>query len=303
MKTTLITGAYGFVGGYLSDYISSKGNKVIRSGIELDSEVILDVCNSESCKEVLSKYKPDSIIHLAGFSSVKNSYKNPELCKKINVDGTKNLLNAVRKFSSKTKVLIISSSEVYGSPKYLPIDEKHPLHGINPYAKSRITQEKLVIDEFSDINIVISRSFNHTGPAQQKGFVLPDFASQIAEILRLKTSPIIHVGNLEAERDFLDVRDVVKAYYLLITKNTKSKIYNICSGKVYKISEILGSLIKLSGEDIKIVVDVEKYRPLEILKYYGSHEKITKELGWSPIIPFEQTIKDTFTYWMENKLS
>lgn len=301
MKTFLITGGYGFVGGYLSEYIKSQSDEVIRTGIEKDSEVVLDVTDIKNCKEVIKRYKPSNIIHLAGFSSVKKSFSNPELCEKINVGGTKNLLASVKDYSNKSKVLIISSSEVYGKPNYLPIDETHPLNGTNPYALSRIKQEEMVMSEFSDLNIVISRSFNHTGPKQSKGFVLPDFASQIADIIKCKILPEIHVGNLEAERDFSDVRDIVRVYYLLSISETKSKIYNICSGKYIKIQDILNKLINISSVKVKIIKDQDKIRPIDIKRYFGTSEKVQKELSWKPRISIDETIKDTLAYWTDLK--
>jgi GDP-4-dehydro-6-deoxy-D-mannose reductase len=300
MRKFLITGANGFVGRYLSRYITSKGDIVFSSGIELNSEIILDVCNTKQITKALKNTKPTNIIHLAGFSSVKKSFEDPELCMKINRDGTINLLESIRVNCPKSKIIIISSSEVYGQPKYIPIDEKHPLNGTNPYALSRIAQENAITKNFNDLNIIVSRSFNHTGPAQPKGFVLPDFASQIAEITKENLPVEIFVGNLATERDFTDVRDIVRAYYLLSTKDTPHKIYNVCSGKFVTISSILDLIIKLSNKKIKITIDNEKRRPIDIPRYFGSNRLIFKDVGWQPKIALEQTIKDTLEFWVKN---
>jgi GDP-4-dehydro-6-deoxy-D-mannose reductase len=190
-------------------------------------------------------------------------------------------------------VLIISSAHVYGEPEYVPIDELHPLNPNSPYAKSRVEQEKLVND--FDLDIIISRSFNHTGPGQQTGFVCPDFINEAKRLLSGEIESI-KVGNLEAKRDISDVRDVVNAYKLLLEKGESNSIYNVCSGSAISIQYILDTVLEIAGLDSSNVeIDKEKYRPIDVEKMYGDNSKI-KNLGWHPKYRIEKTLEDMWKF-------
>ena len=300
----LITGSAGFVGGYLTEFLKSKGFNVFGTRMaherELPQTYVLDVNNIPNFEEVLTTVKPEMIFHLAGFSSVGQSLEQAELCMKVNYEGTKNLLDSCRKICPEVKILIIGSSEVYGKPEFLPITEEHPLKGENPYALSRIKQGTL-LDEYKDLNTYWTRSFNHTGPGQKLGFVIPDFTSQIAKIKldgkeKREKSKIL-VGNLNVERDFSDVRDIVRGYYEILEKGEPHTFYNICSGKCIGLKEIMQKLIEIAGVNVEIVVDQAKYRPNDVLKYFGSYEKLEKQTGWKPEYSIDQTLTDTFNYW------
>ena len=268
-KIALITGINGFVGPYLKDELNSNGYDVYSIDLNETSNqsghkiIRCDLTDFDSVYNAISKIKPDVIFHLAGFSSVAKSFENPEICFKINVDGTKNLLDAVIKAGINPKILVISSSEVYGKPKYNPIDESHPLNPISPYGESRVKQEKLCLEYIKkhNLKIIISRSFNHTGPNQPETFVIPSFKKQIRDA---KDGDIISVGNLDVVRDFSDVRDVVKAYCILLKKGHIGEIYNVGSGNAYKLREVLDTLIKKSGKTLIIQVDKERYRKADI---------------------------------------
>ncbi len=305
---SLITGAGGFVGPYLVAHLIAQGHTVY--GIERAERNVkncemfaADILDKKKIPEIIKKIKPDYIFHLAGQSSVEVSWKEPQLTMDINVRGTVNLLNAVAKAKINPKIIIVSSSEIYGRPVKLPLKEDHPLNPTSPYGESRLLQEKAVkeIAKKHKLQVVIARSFPHTGPGQVPKFVCPAFAEQIIMIERKKTEPVIKVGNLDNERDFADVRDVVKAYLLMADKGKNGEAYNVCYGKSWKIKKILSYLLKNSTVKPKIIVDPAKLRKGDMKKVVGSHAKLTKDTGWKPAIKFEKTLEDIITYWRKQK--
>ena len=299
-----ITGINGFVGAHLSRLLLSKNLEVY--GIDTsenfgrDEKVEyynIDLLDSEKLKKTIDSIKPELVFHLAGISSVKKSYNQPELCKKINVDGTKNLLDAVIKAKINPRILVVSSAEVYGVPESVPTKETANLNPKNPYAESKKEQEELCKRYMEKLQIIISRSFQHTGPGQKPLFATSDFAKQIAEIEKGIKEPIIRVGNLEARRSFTDVRDIVKAYYLSIQKCIPGETYNIGSGKVYSIKEALDMLLSMSNVKIEVRIDPKKIRPSDIPIQVGDSAKFRSQTGWQPNIPFEKTLKDLLGFW------
>jgi GDP-4-dehydro-6-deoxy-D-mannose reductase len=297
----LVTGAEGFVGPYLISFLKKEGidafGTYFRSESKKKNFYRMDVTDKEEVFNLMKKIKPDYLFHLAGFSSVKASFDNPELCMKINVEGTRNILDAIFQNSLKTKILVVSSAEVYGKPKFLPITEEHPLSASSPYGESRIKQEELCAEYAKNgLFIVISRSFNHTGPEQTDTFVIPSFAKQIALIEKSKQK-VINVGNLGAVRDFSDVRDVVRAYYMLLKKGNKGEKYNVCSGKGYVLKDILKKLTYISGADILIEKDTERMRAADIPALVGDNTRIRETTGWKPEIDIDETLRDVLEYW------
>ncbi len=296
MKKALITGISGFVGPYLKRELEKNGYEVF--GIDRTGGTNVfkcDLLDRKNVDDVIEKVKPDFIFHLAGFSSVKDSWDKPDLCRKINVEGTKNLLDAIAKFNLKPRILIVTSAEVYGRPKKLPLTERSPLSPESPYAKSRVEQEKL-LQNYKNLNWVVARSFNHTGPGQPAKFVIPEFAKQLAEIKKGLQKPVIKVGNLEAKRDFSDVRDVVRAYRLLLEKGRKHEIYNVCSGKSYKVEEMLNMMIENVGIDVKVVIDKDKFRPVDIGELRGDCGKL-EGIGHTRNFKLDMTIKGSLAWW------
>ncbi len=275
MTKALITGASGFVGPYLWKELEEHGYDVTGFDLSGDNNKIIhcDITNADLVYKIISEEKPDVIFHLAGFSSVAKSFGNPDLCMKINVDGTKNLLEAVVKAGLKSKILIISSAEVYGKPKKIPIDENHSLNPLSPYGESRVKQE--IIAFSYDLPVIISRSFNHTGEGQPDIFVIPSFKKQVEEA---ENEGIVYVGNLDVIRDFSDVKDVVKAYRVLVEKGTMGEIYNVGSGNGYKLRDVLDKIIKASGKNLNVKVDTERYRKSDIPELVADNTKI-KRLG------------------------
>ena len=306
----LITGIEGFVGPYLAELLLEKNYEVYGTYLnDLNKEIKrvnyfhLDVTDRKEAFEIISEIKPDWIFHLAGFSSVAESWKKPELCFRVNVDGTRNLLDAVLAAKIKPKILVVSSAEVYGKPKYLPIDEKHPLNPVSPYAKSRVEQEKIALEYVKKgLHIVISRSFNHTGPGQLPAFVCSDFAMQIARIEKGLQEPVVHVGDLSIKRDFTDVRDVVRAYVLAIEKCGSGGVYNVCSGRAYAVRQILDIIISFSKKRaIRVVQDDDKIRPADVPVIEGGNGKFVGQTGWKTEIDFEETLKDIVSFWLKRK--
>jgi GDP-4-dehydro-6-deoxy-D-mannose reductase len=273
----LITGINGFVGPHLREELSNAKYKVygvdknITESQNNNNTYVCDLTDSKQIEEIIAKIRPEYIFHLAGFSSVGESFKKPELCHNINVNGTRNLLDGVVKAGISPRILIVSSSEIYGKPRYLPIDENHPINPISPYGISRVKQEELVLEY--DLNIIIARSFNHTGPNQQETFVIPSFRAQIANAPH---NGIIKVGNLEVSRDFSDVRDVVKAYRILAEKGESKQVYNVGSGRAYSLKHILNEFITKSEKNITVEIDPERYRAADIAATLCDNSKLQK---------------------------
>lgn len=267
----LITGIDGFVGKYLARELIDSGYEVfgLSRGAVGQNKFFCDITDSECVSKIISEVKPDYVFHLAGFSTLPESFKDPELCFKINVEGTRNLLNAVTNANLNPRILIVSSSLVYGNPAYNPIDENCPLNPDSPYAYSRIEQEKVALN--SGLDVMIARSFNHTGIGQKENFAIPSFKKQVRES---NDGDVIYVGNLDVIKDYSDVRDVVKAYRLLLKNGISGEVYNVGSGKEYSMSAILDRIILQSGKQIRVVIDPDKVRPSEIPKSVCNTKKL-----------------------------
>jgi GDP-4-dehydro-6-deoxy-D-mannose reductase len=315
MKKGLITGINGFIGSHLADYLLKKGYKVFgtirkTSNIEKIEHVKdkiklseVDFNDADSVYKVIKDVKPDEIYHLASYSNVKKSWMEPKEAIVSNTIGTVNLFEAVRKLNIRPSIQIAGSSEEYGLSlkSGLPVTETIPLKPLSPYAVSKVIQDTLSFQYSKSYGIksIITRGFNHTGPRRDDSYVVSNFSKQIAMIEKNLQNPVISVGNLEVKRDFSDVRDVVRAYNLLLQKGTSGESYNICSGRVYSIKEVLDMLLSLSDVKIKINHDPKKLRQNDTLIMKGSYEKLHKQTGWKPEIPFEKTLKDLMNYWRE----
>lgn len=302
----LITGVDGFVGYYLTKHLLAQGDEVYGTTINPDykNEAItvltMNLLDKENVEQVIEQVKPDAIYHLAGQSAVGLSWQKPDLTVSINVNGTLHLLEAVKEYCVSSRVLIIGSSDQYGPVKQeeCPIKESRMLNPVSPYGVSKMTQEqmaKLYVQSYG-MNIVMVRAFNHIGPRQGKNFVVADFASRIVEIER-GAEPIIYVGNLEAYRDFTDVRDIVRGYYLLMTKGHSGEVYNIGAGNPVKIKEILEILVGLSTKEIKVEIDQAKLRPIDVPLVQCDNTKIKSHTGWEAVHALHQTLEDTLNYW------
>jgi GDP-4-dehydro-6-deoxy-D-mannose reductase len=311
----LITGIAGFVGSYLAELLSKKADEVLgiclpgesRTNIEKIKRNLhlfdCDITNFDQLSRLVKRIKPDQIYHLAALSSVGESFSHPLKTIQTNISGTLNLLEVSRGLKNQVKILVAGSSDMYGkvSPKEVPITEKRPLLPVSPYGMSKAACDLLAYQYFSSYGLFVirARAFNHTGPRQNTGFVIPDFASQIARIEAGNLSPVLKVGNLSSQRDISDVRDVVKAYASLMSRGKAGEAYNVCSQKAYSIKEMLKVLLGLSKKKIEVKTDEKKNRPAEIPILKGDNSKIRKVTGWRSEIPFKQTLKDTLNYWRE----
>ncbi len=310
----LITGISGFVGSHLADYFLAQGNYEVFGTIKWRSMRdniihIVDKINLFECdikdafamKTMLAKVRPDYIFHLAAQSYVPFSWRAPQETISTNILGELNLFESVRELKLDPKIHIAGSSEEYGLvyPEETPIKETNPLRPLSPYAVSKVAQDFLGYQYFKSygLKIVRTRAFNHTGPRRGDVFVTSNFAKQIVEIEKGMRPPVIKVGNLNAVRDFLDVRDVVRAYALALEKGVPGEVYNIASGKGIKIKELLERLIKISGVDLKIETDPSRLRPSDVELLIGSPEKFQMATGWKPEIPFDKTLKDLLDFW------
>jgi GDP-4-dehydro-6-deoxy-D-mannose reductase len=314
MKRVLITGITGFVGNHLAThFLSQKNYEVIgtyrsESGLASleDSKdnikvIRVDLNDPKAVEETITSIKPDYLCHLAAQASPAKSFSHPLETLTNNIASELSILEVLRKHALPTRVLIISTGDIYGivKPADIPIDENTPMRPGTPYAVSKITQDYLSLQYYLayQIDIVRVRPYNHVGPGQKAGYVISDFAKQIAEIEAGKQDPVLSVGNLDAGRDFTDVRDVVKAYELALLKGESGEAYNIGSGKSYKIADVLDTLISLSKEKIDVKVDSSKFRPIDVPKIVCDTSKFRNLTGWKPEIPFEKTLQDILDYW------
>ncbi len=310
MKKALVTGAGGFVGGHLNEHLQAGGIEVFGLVHPQHSPKIskfpkkvkiekCDILKKEDLEKLLKGQKFDYVFHLAAFSSPPASFINPKETLENNIIGQLNLLETLKKTSPDARVLIIGSAEEYGavSTENIPVGEDTPLAPLSPYAVSKVAQDFLGLKYFlsEKLQIVRVRPFNHIGPGQSPAFVVPAFASQIARLEKIGGGEML-VGNLNSWRDFTDVRDIVKAYLLALTKGEPGEVYNIGSGKAYKIADILKELISYAKVEIRIRQDKKLLRDKDIAKVYCDFSKFKKQTGWYPKISISKTLFDTIDY-------
>lgn len=307
----LITGLTGFVGKHLAKEVIDNSNSNIfgtsygsNNSDDLDKGITIlhgDLRDKEFVSQVITESKPEVIYHLAALSSGKDSFHQASEVVLNNLRVQLNIFDEVLKQKLDSKILIIGSAEEYGnvSDEKIPIDEQVSLNPISPYGLSKVAQDLSALTYFHSfgLKVIRLRSFNHTGPGQINKFVVPAFAKQIVN----PETKVIKVGNLEAVRDFTDVRDVVKAYRLASEKCEIGEVYNIGSGSGYKIQWILEKMIELSKRDIEVQVDKDLLRPADIPVTICNCEKFIKKTGWEIQIPIEKTLEDILNYW-RNKI-
>lgn len=314
----LVTGINGFAGSYLAELLLENNWEVagtIQPGTGLDnighiekslSLTSVDLLDKNPLAELFKLSAPDVIFHLAGASSVKESFQNPYKCFDVNVIGGLNVLESAKKHCREATILLVTSAEIYGrslsSDK--PTDENSMVLPKSPYAVSKAALDMLgqVYADRSQLKVIIARPFNHIGPRQSDTFFVPTVAKQIAKIINKSSIPEISLGNLEVCRDFTDVRDVVDAYLRLALKGRVGEIYNVCSGKSYCLKNIVEEMIDLSKIKVVIKIDPAKVRKVDLLNMKVDNSKIKKEVGWQPKIDLTTSLRDILNYWTKKAL-
>ncbi len=314
MRRVLITGVTGFAGSHLVDYLLAQGGYDIygiqrwRSRTEniehFQDKISLlecDLRDATSTRDTLEKVKPEWIFHLAAQSFVPTSWIAPTESLTTNVLAQVNIFEAVRHMGLKCRIQLACSSEEYGMvfPEETPIKETNPLRPLSPYAVSKVAQDMLGYQYWMSFKVdsVRTRGFNHEGPRRGPVFVASDFAKQIADIEKGRRAPVLSVGNLEAKRDFTDVRDMVRAYVLALEKCEPGEVYNIASGKAWVIRDMLDHLLSMTKVKIEVKQDPARLRPSDVPILLGDNSKFVKATGWQPTIPFEKTLADMLEYW------
>jgi GDP-4-dehydro-6-deoxy-D-mannose reductase len=318
MKKILITGIDGFVGGHFVDFLISHHNVFEIHGIGLSKPAwnfvnipsiltnnhhfhVEDLIDIPKIESLIKDIQPDYILHLAAQSSVAESWKSPVASFINNTNIFLNVIDTVRLIDNGARILSIGSSEQYGivSEQDLPLTEESPQNPANPYAIARVSQEHLarIYASGYGLDICCTRSFNHCGPGQTDRFVVSSIVKQFAKIARHLQDPVIHIGNGAIIRDFVDVRDVVEAYALLLEHGKKGEVYNICSGKGWSIHAIIALLSEMHHMNIKIHQEQSEIRPIDNPRIIGSYKKIQNDIGWTPKIQLEESLRAMYEYW------
>lgn len=312
----LITGVTGFVGSHLADYLVARGDVEVfgtyrwRSRMEniahLEGQLQLVECDlrdAGAVRRLLARVRPDRVFHLAAQSYVPTSWLAPAETLTGNLLCQLHLFEAARELELPARFHIAGSSEEYGlvRPEELPIREDAPLRPLSPYAVSKVAQDYLAYQYWMShrLHTVRTRGFNHTGPRRGEVFVTSNLARQVAAAEKGQQEPIIRVGNLDAVRDFTDVRDMVRAYWLALERGEPGEVYNICSGRGYTVRAVLDILLGLAQTRVEVRQDPERLRPSDVPVLVGDCTRFRAISGWEPTIPFEVTLKDLLDYWRQ----
>lgn len=303
----LVTGCSGFLGPFLVDRLIGTGKDMEIAGItevrDYESSKIkvfhVDIRNRDAVFSVIEEVNPELTFHLAAIANVGFSWKHQKLTYEINFIGSSNLFEALSELSPGSRVLLMSSAELYGRSTKDLMDETTPTSARNPYALSKKAMEMLgnIYAEAKKLDVIKVRAFNFTGPGQDRKFVASDFSYQIAQIEKGKREPLMRVGNLSAVRDISDVRDIARYLTVIAEKGENWGLYNLCSGKTYSIQDVLNILLSLSAEKIAVVVDPEKFRPIDVPRLAGDNRRIHETFGLQPEYRIEQTLSDLLNYW------
>jgi GDP-4-dehydro-6-deoxy-D-mannose reductase len=309
----LITGITGFAGGFLAQVLLDRGDEVFgvsrwrRHGLEhLSREIVpltTDLRDPSVVDNILSDIRPDVIYHLAGQAFVPTAWADPWATIESNIRPQLNILQAMVQQKSQARLLVVASNQVYGhiKPTDLPVTEETPLRPDNPYGVSKVAQDMLGLQYYLShrLDIIRARSFNHIGPRQNASFVAASFAKQVAEIEAGLIPPRLNVGNLEAERDFTDVSDVVRAYALLAEHGQAGEAYNIGTGRAYSIQYILDVLLRFSSTKIEVYQDQDRLRPSDVPAIYADNSKLKATTHWEPLYTLEESLERILMYWRE----
>lgn len=287
-----VTGSLGFVGRWLCEHLAACGDEVVG----VDAEV--DVTGADAVRESMCATSPDVVYHLAGLAHVGRSWEDPLTTFTVNALGTLNVLEAAARCSPVPRVIVVSSAEVYGAAGSAPVSEEAALRPVSPYAASKAAAELIALEEHlgRGVPAITVRPFNHVGPGQSPDFVVAALARRIVAAER-EGGAEVAVGNLDAERDFTDVRDVVRAYRLLAEHGTPGETYNVASGRSTTVREVAERLAGLAIHPIKLVKDPALVRPVDVPVFLGDAGKLAAATGWRPQVPLEDTLVDVLEYW------
>ncbi len=309
MKKALIIGAAGFVGSYLARELRVRHqmeihvSKLPHEQLKIEDATVhdLNILHKEEIVSLLYAIRPDYIFHLAAQSSVSVSWKHPGLTADVNIKGCIHVLDAVRELFYKPRILLVGSGEEYGRIRSgeVPVTEENHLRPGNIYAATKACQNMIgnIYAKAYDMDLLMVRAFNHIGPGQAPIFVVSDFCRQVAQIEAGRKEPVMYVGNLDARRDFTDVRDVARAYAMLIKKGKTGETYNVGSGHACSIRKVLDMILALSEADIRVETDPNKIRPSDVPVIEADIAKLRLATGWQPRIPLAQTLQETLDYW------
>jgi GDP-4-dehydro-6-deoxy-D-mannose reductase len=290
----LITGGKGFVGQWLSAHLKDRGDEVAVIDIETD------VADGAAVRRVMADVRPDAVYHLAAMTHVGDSWDDPGQVLRVNVLGTAEILAAARSLVAPARVLVVSSAEVYGivTAEQLPLDEHSPTVPASPYAASKLAAEAVALQAWRGYGqaVTVVRPFNHIGPGQSPNFFVPALAKRIVEARRAGTGTL-PVGTLTTRRDFTDVRDVVRAYRLLIESGEPGGVYNVCSGRDVSMAEVAQDLLRLAGAELELVTDPTLVRPVDVPVLRGDASRLHRATGWEPVIPLATTLADVLASW------
>ncbi len=311
----MITGADGFVGRHLARYLLDQGVEVMGLGLhpprypepwEACAYEVCDVLDRDKVLSLVRDFRPQYVFHLAAQSSVRRSWDNPWLTYRVALEGQANVFDALMEAEVDPVVHVACSAEEYGmvEESELPITEDRSLRPANPYALSKVIQEEhaLFCHRVYGTRVVVTRAFNIVGPGQSRDFVASDFAHQIAEIEAGLREPVIRVGNLDARRDFSDVRDLVEVFWVLVKEGKPGQAYNVCSGVDRSVREVLDILVSMARTAVSVEVDPGKLRRADIPVLRGDNRKLRELTGWSPRIPLERTLQDLLE-WCRKEVS
>ncbi len=283
----LVTGGSGFVGPWLCAHLTERGDEVVTVGQEVD------VTDADAVVATVARVQPDAIYHLAGLAHVGRSWEEPGQYFRVNAAGTLNVAEAARAIQVPPRLLVVSSAEVYGAvrPEQLPVDEDQPLRPVSPYAASKAAAELVALQAHlgRHLPVVRARPFNHIGPGQSDTFAVPAFARRIAEAAR-DGAGVLRVGNLSAARDLLDVRDVVRAYRLLVERGEPGQVYNVCSGRAVEMATVVRRMLVLAGARLELVEDPELMRPVDVPVLEGDPSRLRAATGWRDEVALDDTL-------------
>lgn len=306
-RAVLVTGAGGFVGPHLAGALAARGAAVHGCGIgappegtPLESWREVDLADAEGLAEAVRAAAPAGVVHLAGQSSAAKSFEDPEGTMRANLDGTRHLLEAVRREAPAARVVVVGTSEVYGPCEPgTRVAEDAPFRPVSPYADSKAKADALAAAYAGGhgLDVVRARPFGHTGPGQTDRFVVPAWAKQVAEAEAGRAEPVLRVGNLEVTRDLSDVRDIVLGYVALLERGARGEAYNLCRGEGTPLTGVLAALLALARVPVRHEVDPARFRPADVPYLVGDPSRARRDCGWSVTRPLEQTLRDVLDDW------